>query len=346
MKILYSYAGTRKHFKAGVDSRTQFYGLHALRKMGLDVSYKEFTDVYPSFLAKLLPFNVRHMLMYFPARNYDVVFSSALLPMMFLRRIFPSEAKFLLFNISMTRLLTSQKMGSLKKKLIDFSLLTLDGIVCLSQAQSDHLKKHSGFPHKKIFVAPFGIDTDFYKPGDEELPSDSILSVGRDNGRDYKTVFFVAERLPDRTFIVVCSRRNVEGLTVPKNVKVIFDASHQEIRALYRTSRLLLLLTHGSGHADGADCSGQTVLLEAMATGIPSIVTRNSCLEEYITDGEDAFLVTPHDVDDVLEKIGVLDRNDVHDRLSQAARKTIVAKYSENIMAERLLGVFTIVAAS
>ena len=41
------------------------------------------------------------------------------------------------------------------------------------------------------------------------------------------------------------------------------------------------------------------VILEAMASGLPVIVTRSGGPEEIITDGEDGLLVTPEDIDDL-----------------------------------------------
>ena len=40
--------------------------------------------------------------------------------------------------------------------------------------------------------------------------------------------------------------------------------------------------------------TGQTVLLEALALGKPTIVTRSPALAEYVTDGVDTILVEPH----------------------------------------------------
>jgi len=340
MKVLYIYAGKRKHLESGSDEpRTQFYGLFTLKKLGFDVTYKEFEDVYPAFLAKILPFNIRHMLMYFPARNYDIVFGSALLPMMFIRSLFRDTTKCILLNISLTRLIASQKEGSFKKKLITFALRKLDGIVCLSKTQCDYLKNHTQFPTDKLHVVPLGVDTSFYTKGDGSYQN-VILSVGRDNGRDYKTVCRVAEKMPERKFVIVCSRRNVHGFVIPSNVHIIYDASHSELRELYRHAQLLLLLTHGSGYNDGADCSGQTVLLEAMATGLPAIISHNPCLCEYVSQGKDALVVPPYDVDMVIQKIKQLDNETKRNELSRAAERTIVTRYSESRMAEKLASLF------
>jgi glycosyltransferase involved in cell wall biosynthesis len=335
MRILYIYAGRRK---GRVGPTTQFYGLTALKRMGFDVSYKEFEDIYGTFLARILPFNLRHVLMYFSARNYDIVFGSALLPSMFLRTFFPSKAAFVLLNISLTRLLTSNRSG-FKKRMISYALSKLDAIVCLSRSQAEYLTQHTLFPQQRIYSVRFGVDTHFYSRT-KDMNQHFVLSVGRDDGRDYATVCKVAEAMPERHFIIVCSHRNVKGLNIPTNVEVRYNVSHEILRELYRKAHCILILTHGGGYADGADCSGQTVLLESMAVGVPPIVTHNPCLSEYIEKDTNAFIVEPYDVEGVVEKIKKLDSVEIRTSMSNHAEKSIRSQYTEEAMASDLAALF------
>ena len=154
-KVLYIYSGERNlRFTGAVHkdfSDSQFYGLHYLQDFGIDAEYKELPGAF-----SILPFNLRHALMFFRAYGYDVVFGPALLPMMIFKKIFQPKRKFVLLNISIVR--TFRKSSGLKKKILVWLLKEFDAVVCLSLFQVEYFKKNLPELSKKFFYVPLGVD--------------------------------------------------------------------------------------------------------------------------------------------------------------------------------------------
>lgn len=349
MKILYLYSGTRKdkfRGKINIDyPDTQFYGLNYLSKFDIEADYKEFSDLIKNkFWNKLLGFRTRHLLLYFLTSNHDVVFGSSLLFMMFLKKIFRPKTRFVLFNIGLTRMVSANKNSKLKLKLIKWLLGELNGIVCLSNMQKQHLQNQFPDLKDKIFFVPLGVDKSFYKPNYENR-ANYIFSVGRDNGRDYKTVIETADLMPREEFHIVCSKRNLKGITdIPSNVKIFYDLSFAEVRKKYQEAKLLLLITHDDNFLDGSDCSGQTVLLDAMASGLPVIASKKKYLDDYVKNNEDILTVDFYNANSIKEKIIVLNNNnELYLKLAKNARKKVENNFSTENMAKNLAFVFSAV---
>jgi hypothetical protein len=59
----------------------------------------------------------------------------------------------------------------------------------------------------------------------------------------------------------------LSGMTIPANVSVLYNRSYAEIRDLYARAQLVVIVSKDEQVADGSDCSGQTVILDALAAG-------------------------------------------------------------------------------
>lgn len=130
------------------------------------------------------------------------------------------------------------------------------------------------FRLSEIFVAPFGVDTDFWCPADFE--GNYVLSIGSDARRDYDTLLAAAEQcsLPLK---IVTSHFLPD--TLPKNVSRILGSWKKpvlddlEILHLYRKAKFIVIPLHES-----LQPSGQSVALQAMACGKPVILTQTKGL--------------------------------------------------------------------
>lgn len=342
--MLYIFSGLRRKQFRGVPSRdypdTQFYGLHYLSRPGLQAEYKEPGDFLPERLATIIPFRPRHVLMFFVARRYDVVFGSSVYYTAFLRRFFRCGTAFVLLNISLTRVLASNSTGSLYDRMLRVALREVRAIVCISRTQTEVLKNM--FPEftKRLYFIPLGVDTVFHQPRFEGRAA-YVLAAGKDNGRDYATVLKVARLLPDVSFEIICGRRNLSPDTIlPQNVLVRYDVPLAEWNKAFLDAKLLLLLTHPDDFTDGSDCSGQTALLQAMACGLPVIATRKRYLEDYAADEQEILSVSPYDAQGVVRQIRRLDDDGFCRRLAEAARKKVETEFSSRMMGDRLAALF------
>lgn len=345
MKVLYIYSGNRREKFPGDIGKdfpdTQFYGLNYLNKFGIDAEHKDFDEfVKNKLLKKIIGFRLKHFLLYFFTRKYDLVFGSSLLYMLFLKKIFKTKTKFVILSISLIRTIVANKKNFLKSKIINWLLKEVDAVVCLSNIQKKNLEDSYGFLCGKVFFVPLGVDVNYYKPVYFDRKN-YILSVGRDNGRDYKTIIDVALLLPDTEFHIVCSRRNLFGIkNIPVNVKVFYDITFSDLTLKYKEAKILLLITHSDKHLDGSDCSGQTVLLDAMASGLPVIASKKVYLQDYVIDKEDVLLTDCYSVRNILESISYLQDDQVRQKIAKSARGRIDTRFSTEKMAEGLSKVF------
>jgi len=340
MKALYIFAGTRRQLHAGVAERehpdTQLYGLNHLAAAGIQAEYKEVEDILPRPVALLLGFRLRHFLMFFATAGYDIVFGSALLYMLFWKRFIPTKRKFIILNISLVRLLESNKHHRSKYAFLRWLLAQADGVVNLSSFQQEYLAHAVPELQNRMRVIHLGVDVSFYNP--DRPRGDFLLAIGRDNGRDYATVMEVARRLPERRFVIVCSARNLRDVgAIPRNVTVQYDLPHARVRRLLEEAFALLLIVRDDTYADGADCSGQTVLLEAMASGCPIIATRKDYLArgEYAVEGKEVLLVPSAGVQEICASLRKIADPAARLALGRAARlraeKLSTAKMGEEL---------------
>jgi glycosyltransferase involved in cell wall biosynthesis len=164
-----------------------------------------------------------------------------------------------------------------------------DLIVFWSRNQEAVFRDLLGVEHDRLCFVPFGVEAEFFTPtGDDREPF--VLTVGRDRGRDYRTFIAAANRL-QMPVKVVCPRHAVRGLPIADNVELLGQVSHVELRRLLRRAALVAIAVE----PDVAYPSGQTVLLNAMAVGTPTVITDTIPIRDYGRHGENTWLVPPRD---------------------------------------------------
>lgn len=350
MKVLYIFSGDRrKRFQgiAGIDfPDTQFYGMSHLKDFGIEAEYKEFED-YPfgRTIGKIIGFRARHSLMYFVARKYDVVFGISVIYMLIWKKIFRAKTKFIIFNSVFGRMLNAYGPNSLKFKLLVWILKDADGIVFLARAHMEKVATRISAIKDRLYFVPMGVDIKYHKPifeGRENF----FLSVGRDNARDYRTLVEVAKKMPNEEFHFVCLPRNIAGLgEIPANIKVHINIPASELDSLYAKAKALLLITHNDSYVDGSDSSGPTVLLEAMAKGLPIIACKKAYVSDYATNGKDVLLVDFYDSDAIVRSIHAISDSAMRINMAKSARARVETAFNTKEMARGLAEVFKTVSA-
>lgn len=345
MRVLYIFAGNRKDKFKGVASQdypdTQFYGANHLERFGIEVNTKEQSEIVSSnMLRKILGFRLTHVFSYFSAKSFDVVFGSSLLYTLFFQKIYKRNAHFVLFNISLSRLIRTHQQSKFYLRIIGWLLTGASGVVCLSKSQQNYIGTRFPMLHDKLFTVPLGVDVNFYSRIAERR-SDYVLAVGRDDGRDYNAMIEVARKMPDTSFQFVCSKRNIEGVSsIPGNVNVYFDLSPEEVYRKYREASVMLLLTKKE-HAEGSDCSGQTVLLEAFASRLPVVVSYAEYLSDYGITDKHAVVMYDNEATNVAYALRILLKDRViRSQMIDRAFTLTEEQFSTIKMAERLATVF------
>jgi glycosyltransferase involved in cell wall biosynthesis len=167
-----------------------------------------------------------------------------------------------------------------------------------------------------------------------------VLAAGRDAGRDYATLIDAAagRDLPLR---LVCSPRNLAGLSVPERVVARYDISPRELRREYAGAAAVAVPTQGDASTAGSDCSGTLVLLDTLSMGKPAVIVERAAVHDYITCGREALCVPPGDAGALGDALrGLLDDRTRAAELARAGRERVLSGLTTRHFAARLAGVF------
>lgn len=342
LKVLYIFAGERKKkeelWRKGEYPDTEFWGINYLKDFSIEAEYIENKAI--NFIRRK-SFNLFNLFFVFKIRKYDIVFLSGSLSLVFLAKIILkfSKPKIIFFNTYFTNLLERNRSG-LKARMIRKTIASLDAIICPSKAQKEFLIKEE-FDGQKIYFIPTGVDVDFINsfPAINYEGEKFILSVGKDMGRDYKTLIEAVRHIDIKVKIVAFSR-NVVGLDLPTNVSVQ-ALPFIELLSLYRNCEFVVIPTKKQENIDGSDCSGHLVLLDAMAADKAIIASYRDTLNEYITNGIEGLIVEPENPEKLKEAIQKLLSNpqmalDMGRRAREKAKRELTTK----IFAQNLASIF------
>lgn len=158
---------------------------------------------------------------------------------------------------------------------------------------------------------------------DADADTADVLCAGR-SGRDYKTLYQALGGTPYRVRIVCDLAQALEGCTPAANVRVLDNCyGDRYIHELRRARCIAIPLGVNDISA------GQMVLLQAMDSGKPVVITRTATSVDYVTDGHDALLVEPADAQALRQAVArILGEPELAARLGANARSTFAARFT------------------
>lgn len=114
---------------------------------------------------------------------------------------------------------------------------------------------------------------------------------------------------------------------------VRFLGPSEDVAALLKMSDLFCLPSRSEGFSNA--------LVEAMACGLPCVVTRVGGNAEAIEDNVSGFVVPPDDPEPLADRIlRLLRRPDTAKRMGQAGQKTVEEKFTAQAMMAQLTGIY------
>lgn len=153
----------------------------------------------------------------------------------------------------------------------------------------------------KVYIVPYGVEeTYFGLRGNAEKAELVFLFVGHINQiKGIAQILECAVRLREKSikFVLVGSGRETYPELYPdiENVTYMGVMTGNELRQIYLDADVFLFPAMGDGFG--------LVLLEALASGLPVIATRNCGAPDIITDGQDGFLMENSSAECLLDKI-------------------------------------------
>ena len=252
-------------------------------------------------------------------------------------RILHVKTKWLYVSMSSSTLIRRHKNHPVRLFLLKKFWTSFAHIICISSEQIDDFVR-LGVPRDHLTFIPYGIDARFFQSADSPHTEELIASIGRDMGRDYPTLFKAAERSTHK-FSVFAGQKNIPpGTSIPPNVSVLYNKGNVDVRDLYTHTRIVAVVSKDIDIPDGSDCSGQTVILEALAAGKAVIATHRPWMTDYLVDGEDFVVVPPNDPDAINRAIDSLwDDTEKRKRLVASGYQKVIARYTTKAFAEALL---------
>jgi len=198
-------------------------------------------------------------------------------------------------------------------------------------------KKLSEHGHPST-VIPIGIDTETFRPGHHAEDGNVIVAMARPSTshRGFDTVIetmrIVTERMPEAR-IILFGDDNLSGMDIPfpfVDAGVIGD--RMEMARLYSGADLFF---------DGSDFQGfGRPALEAMDSGLCSVLTDAGGVTEYARDEANALLVPPKDPERAAEAIcRLISHGDERERIAREGRQT-AETYANREIAKRTLDYF------
>ncbi|HUV36312.1 MAG TPA: glycosyltransferase [Patescibacteria group bacterium] len=233
-----------------------------------------------------------------------------------------------------------------------------DRVVALSAAHADYITRQGGIEPSRVAVINNGVDAGRFKPVGSRRERDLVRESLDLAPYDF-VVAIVAALRPEKNhemflraaaefrsrggrgvFLVVGDGKEageLHGLAreLALGNAVRFMGARDDIPAILAASDVSVLCSHPIVETFPLS------VLEAMACGIPVVVTAVGSIPEMITDGREGLMIPPGDVGALAEALLDLGRDTVlRDGMGKRARERVVSEFSEARMVAEYAALF------
>lgn len=332
----------RQQYEAGVaDSGIATdltpYGFHRAEQYGFDVVFAQ--DAPPArrgimalFLTRFLGFDILHA--WDNRRRVagaDIVWTMTegegfAIALLFFLRVVPRKP--IVNNV--VWLLNDWGKGywykrKIYKFLARYMLMTVHSSRCLTVARHE-------FPRIRSELMYFGVNSDVIapRPRHEATPGRplSLVSMGSDKTRDWKTLLDAFGNHPNVLLTLVCWRLSESDIAQYNNVRLLRITNRTDFVACYYAADIALVTMVENIF------SGITSALDAAAAGVPLIATRTGGILTYFTEDEVCF-VPAGDVQALRNAVTGTSAEARREKADRALRRFRENDYSNNGLARR-----------
>jgi len=247
--------------------------------------------------------------------------------------------------------------GSVFSRTDKIVLSLFNSIVALADKHRQYLIEHEGILPEKIAIIPNGVDIKRFSPLSNEdrlkvrerlnirVESIVVSIVAALRPEKNHTLFLraaskVLGNFKDFIFLIIGDgpqRGNLERFSVELGLegKVRFLGIRDDVEELLGITDIAVL------------CSYPVVetfplsILEAMSCGVPVVATDVGSIGEFIENGKNGILIESNDLDALSNSILKLAKDsELREKLGQEGRKTVIEKFSINLMVNRYAELF------
>lgn len=198
-----------------------------------------------------------------------------------------------------------------------------------------------GAPSEKLFLNPYGVDTNFFKALAIQSNPPHFLTVGRFVEKKSPTSLVKAFELVSKKIhqthlwmvghgpLFDKTKQLTQQLGIADKITFTGVLSSAEITLLMEKMRCFV--QHSVTAADG-DMEGTPVaILEASARGLPIVSTRHAGIKQAVIDTQTGFLVDEYDIETMAERmIRLASSTDLASKMGTNARQHILENYQIN----------------
>lgn len=260
-------------------------------------------------------------------RKIDIVvcvFESPAVPLALLRGLANFRKPILLWDVGVT------ETWKVRERILDLTLPRVEGIMVLSSNQKRFIENRWS-TKRPVDVIFHHIDANFFHTVPDE-PEGYLLSVGKDHGRDFETLFAATENLPIPMTIKTTKQIADRLGRDPRVAWHLTYQSYAELRDLYAAARFVVIPLRETLNA-----SGVSTILEAYAMGKAVIVSDTEAMTDYFIPGETCLTVPTGDSDALRQAIVRLSSDTaLRTRLAQAGRRLVEERFGNRPFAQGL----------
>jgi glycosyltransferase involved in cell wall biosynthesis len=284
-------------------------------------------------------------------RRHDIVNAHFLIPQGFTARLFQVRAVVSLHGTDV-----NLSMGALGRRIVRFGLSGAPAVTANSAATAARAAGIVGAD--RLRVIPMGVDAAAFRParkraeafGEDAPPR--IICVGRLialKGQRHLigALTAIREQMPGAVVTLVgdgpdraALLRHARKSGVADAVRFIGEARHERIAGLLGEHDIFVLpsVILPSGETEGLG----TVLLEAMAAGVPVIGSAVGGIPDIIRDGRNGLLVPPQSPDAIARAVvRIVTDRDLRESLTASARRDVEERFSWEVIAQQFEKLFS-----
>jgi len=351
MKVLaiFDYSQAERAWELWENGQTRespeqnLWGVTKLHKYGIEVDILPYKQ-YP-FLPRDLEQQLRVIL---HSSKYDLIYSTCQTTTLVLALL---RSIGLLKKAVFVKLERPFKVSALSKILLPLFAQGHDKILCLSSRVKNQLKDEFSISEQKLSLLNWGPDLSSYameNNGVETKGAEFFMSAGNSN-RDYNCLAKAFDGI-DYPLRIYCSEASAPTLSsIPPNVKIHHNhptattaLSWQALVAEYAKSYAIVIpLDIPQNRVDNCPLWGLTSLLDAMAMGKATIMTKHRQVNIDIEKEGIGFWVEPGDVQAWKKAILYLIENPKETQeMGKRARQLAQHQYNLDIFSKQLAETF------
>lgn len=221
-----------------------------------------------------------------------------------------------------------------------------DAFVGCAAEHGRYLRDDEGFPDEKVHVIPNGVDVTRFQRDitggttvrqEFQIPIDApvcgiVAALRPEKNHDMflHGAAQIRDKFPDARFIIVGDgpeRQRLEMLSNSLNIHdcVHFLGTRQDVPTVLAAMNVMLLTSKMEANP--------VSILEALSTEVPVVATRVGSIPTSVIDNETGFLVAPHDVGGLAEKVSILLADPARaSEMGENGRAMVKARWSVDVM--------------